>query len=108
MAWLNGTNAQLQRLSRRSVGSPQDRQIGLARSAPPQPQALGDARLTRQALDLDQHQGAAHDGFGAGAACGGMSVRLGVHAGPGAHPDRAILRMLLAVLARGSPSGALL
>src|SRR5438128_9005306 len=38
----------------------------------------------------------------------GMLVRLGVHAGPGAHPDRAILRVLLAVLARGCPPRALL
>src|SRR5438128_11146955 len=108
MAWLDGTNAQLQRLSRRSVGPPQDGQIGLAWSAPPQPQAFGDARLTWQALDLDQHQGAAHDGFRAVAAFGWMIVCLGVHAGPGAHPDRAILGVLLAVLARGCPPRALL
>src|SRR5438445_12838130 len=107
MAWLDGTNAQLQRLSRRSVGPPQDGQIGLARSAPPQPQALGDTRLTRQALDLHQHEGAAHDGFRAVAAFGWMSVCLGVHVGPGAHPDRAILRVLLTMLARGCPPGAL-
>src|SRR5439155_11228205 len=30
-----------------------------------------------------------------------------VHAGPGAHPDRAILRVLLTMLARGCPPGAL-
>jgi len=37
-----------------------------------------------------------------------MIVCLGVHAGPGAHPDRAILGVLLAVLARGCPPRALL
>src|ERR1700737_1046328 len=108
MAWLDGTNAQLQRLSRRSVCSPQHGQIGLARSAPPQPQAPGDPRLTRQALDLHQHQGAAHDGFGAVAAFGWMVVRLGVHASPRSDSYRAILRVLLAVLAGGCPPGALL
>jgi len=45
------------------VRPPQHGQIGLAWSAPPQPQAPGNARLARQALDLHQHQGAAHDGF---------------------------------------------
>jgi len=108
MAWLDGTNAQLQRLSRRSVRPPQDGQIGLARSAPPQPQALGDARLTRQALDLDQHQGAPHGGLRPPTALGGMVLAFGVDANPGADADRAVLRMLLAVLARGSPPGALL
>src|SRR6266581_2477159 len=45
------------------VRSLQHGQIGLVRSAPPQPQALGNARLARQAFDLYQYQGAAHDGF---------------------------------------------
>lgn len=89
------------------VGSPDHRQVRLARSAPPEPQALGDARLARQALDLHQHRGAAHGDFRAVAALGWMSVRLGVHASPGAYPYRAILRVFLALLARGCPPGAL-
>src|SRR5207302_1789187 len=90
------------------VRSPDHRQVRLAWSTPPQPQALGDARLTRQALDLDQHQGAAHDRFRAVATFGWMVLGFGVHAGPGAHPDQAILRVLLAVLVGRRLPGALL
>jgi site-specific DNA recombinase len=67
------------------VGSPQDRQVWCAWTAPPQPQPFGDAGLAGQALDFDQHQGAPHDRFWAVAALGRVVVGLGVHARPGAH-----------------------
>ncbi len=89
------------------VRPPDHRQVRLAWSAPPQPQPPRDARLARQPLDLHQHQSAPHGGFGAIAAFGWMIVCLGVHASPAADPHRAILRVLLAVLARRCPPGAL-
>ena len=90
------------------VGAPDDRQVWLAGPTPPQPEAFGNACLAGQVLDLDQHQGASDDGFGAIAARGRVVLRLGVHTRPGAHPHPTILRMRLGVLIGGCPPGPLL
>src|SRR3954453_13012431 len=90
------------------VRAPEHGQIRRPRPAPPQPQPRGKAGLPRQPLDLDQHEGPTDRGQGAPTALLGMVLALGMHAGPGAHPHGAVLRVLLLVLRSGRPPRALI
>ena len=80
------------------VGAPELVQVRRAGSGPPQPEHLRWVRPSRQAADLDQDDGAAHDRPGLAAAATGMVLLLGVQPRPGAHAHRAVLLVLSDVL----------
>jgi hypothetical protein len=80
------------------IGTPEPIQIRHPRSGPPQPEELCRVRASRQAADLDQDDGAAHDGPRLTRAATGMILLLGVQLRPGAYAHSPVLLILGAVL----------
>jgi hypothetical protein len=79
-----------------TLAKPPPGQVGQVRATTLQ--ASGNPRLTWQALDLDEHQRAAHGGFGTVTPFTWMIVRLRVHASAGAHPYISILHVLFTLV----------
>jgi len=81
-------------------------QVELARARPPQPQHLGRACSSRDALDLHADDRAAHDRSRSAGAMAGVALLLGMQPTPGLHGHGAVLVVLTSQSGgRGRPGG---